>query len=250
MPTTKVSLITVCYNAASTIERCIQSVINQQLPELEYIIIDGGSTDGTIEIINGYVNSISKIISEPDGGIYHAMNKGIALATGKIVGVLNADDCFAANDILQSVVDVFVSNNCQMLYGDIDFVNSAGKVTRRWRSGNYQQGAFNFGWMPPHPSFYMLKEIYDTYGLYSYDYGTAADYELMARLIHRHKLKLCYLPKLMVHMQSGGVSNGNLSKRTSAWGNDYKAMKVNGIAFPIFALFMKPLRKVKQYLAR
>jgi len=245
----RISIITVCYNAGATIERCIQSVVNQQYPNLEYIVIDGGSTDGTLSIISPSRGYITRLISEPDGGIYQAINKGIGLATGDVIGILNADDYFAADDILKQVSNAFVTQHCDVVYGDIDFVNANHHITRRWRSGRYHHGAFNWGWMPPHPSFYVLKKLYDNYGLYSGDYGTAADYELMLRFIHSHRPNVYYLPLVMVCMQTGGASNGNLKKRIAAWKNDYQAMKAHGIAWPALVLIIKPLRKLKQYLS-
>ncbi|PTR01293.1 glycosyl transferase family 2 [Mucilaginibacter yixingensis] len=249
MTAIKISIITVCYNAGATIERCIQSVVNQQHPGLEYIVIDGGSTDHTLPIINKYRQYITRFISEPDGGIYQAINKGLELATGDVIGILNADDQFAAGDILKQVGNAFVTQHCDVVYGDIDFVNADGRVTRRWRSGGYRHGAFNRGWMPPHPSFYALKKLYDNFGPYSNNYGTAADYELMLRFIHTHQSSVYYLPRVMVCMQIGGASNGNLKKRILAWKNDYRAMKTHGILWPALVLIIKPLRKLKQYLS-
>jgi glycosyltransferase involved in cell wall biosynthesis len=244
----KISLITVTYNAADTIERCITSVVAQTYPNLEYIIIDGGSTDNTVVIINKYQPHIHTIISEPDNGIYDAMNKGIQLATGDIIGMLNADDFFADTDVLNCVAKAFATCNADIIYGDIDFVDKQDKIFRKWRSGNYRHGYFNFGWMPPHPSFYVKRGLFNQYGLYKLHYGTAADYELMLRFIHTHQLRVHYIKKVMVKMLIGGVSTKNLNNRIKAWKNDFKAMKHNGLYVPYVSIMLKPLRKIIQYI--
>ncbi len=154
----KISLITVAYNAEATIERCITSVLGQQFSNIEYIIIDGGSTDNSLQIIGKYKDHIAHFVSEPDKGIYDAMNKGIALASGDIIGMLNADDFFADDDVLKEVAAAFCDQGHHILYGDLDYVEQNGKVIRKWRSGKYKTGIFNFGWMPPHPTFYCREE--------------------------------------------------------------------------------------------
>lgn len=248
MSALKISVITVCYNAAGTIERCIQSVLAQQYAGLEYIIIDGGSTDGTLDIIGRYARHIHRLVTGPDNGIYHAMNKGLALAGGKVIGTLNADDYFAGNDVLAKIEQAFTTTNCDMLYGDLDFVDAQGKVTRKWRSGEYKPGSFNYGWMPPHPTFYVRRELFTQSGNYNPDYGSAADYELMLRFMHRQKVGVYYLPVVMISMQIGGVSTGGIKNRLAAWRNDYKAMRSNGVIMPLLALLLKPFRKIQQYI--
>ena len=244
----KISLITVTFNAGDTIQRCIESVINQTFKNIEYIIIDGGSTDNTVQNINRYEKYIQHFSSGPDQGIYDAMNKGIAFATGSVVGMLNADDFFADNGILADVATVFEDQNVQALYGDLDFVNHMGNIFRKWRSGSYKPGIFNRGWMPPHPTFYCRRELFNKYGFYSLEYGTAADYELMARFMHKHHLNPFYLEKVMVKMKVGGASNKNLSSRVKGLLNDFKAMRKNGISLPLAAVFLKRARKLGQYL--
>jgi glycosyltransferase involved in cell wall biosynthesis len=244
----KISLITVTYNAADTIERCISSVAAQNYGNLEYIIIDGGSTDLTDTIVGRYQKYIHTFISEPDKGIYDAMNKGIAVATGDIIGMLNADDFFVDIDVLQKVADAFTTPNVNIVYGDIDFIDKKDKVIRRWRSGKYKHGYFNWGWMPPHPSFYARKQLFDSYGLYKLGYGSAADYELMLRFIHTNKIGVHYINKVMVTMRIGGVSNNNINNRIKAWQNDFKAMQKNGLAVPYITIALKPLRKIIQFI--
>lgn len=245
---TKISLITVTYNAADTIERCIRSVIEQDYPDLEYIIIDGQSTDDTPAIINKYKNHINITIAEPDNGIYEAMNKGIALAGGDIIGMLNADDFFADKEVLKTIAEAFASTGTDVLYGDIDYVDKQDKIIRKWRSGIYRQGYFNWGWMPPHPSFYARQELFIKYGAYNPAYGSATDYELMLRFIHANKATAYYLNKILVKMLVGGVSNKNITNRIKAWKNDFKAMKTNGILFPHISIILKPFRKITQFI--
>lgn len=248
MGSTKISLITVTYNAADTIERCIQSVIEQNYPHLEYIIIDGQSTDDTPAIINKYKDHIDIIVAEPDNGIYDAMNKGIALAGGDIIGMLNADDFFADAQVLKHVTEAFATSGADVLYGDIDYVNKQDKIIRKWRSGAYRQGHFNWGWMPPHPSFYARRKLFNKYGAYNPGYGSATDYELMLRFIHANKATVYYLNKILVKMLVGGVSNKNMTNRVEAWKNDFKAMKANGILFPYISIILKPFRKITQFI--
>ena len=242
-----ISIITVCFNAEQTIERCILSVINQSFSNIEYIIIDGGSTDNTLNIIDKYRHKIKIVVSEADNGIYDAMNKGIKIAKGEIVGMLNADDFFADENILLNVAKAFKLNNPDLLYGDLDYVDNSNKVIRSWKSGKYSNGIFNWGWMPPHPTFYCKRIYFEKLGYYSLNYGTAADYELMVRFLHHNKLSVFYLKLIMVKMEIGGASNNSIYNRIKVIKNDYKAMVKNGIMFPLVSIFLKPLRKIVQY---
>ena len=245
----KISLITVSFNAESTIERCIQSVIGQTFKNVEYIIIDGGSTDNTVQIINKYKKHIHIFVSEPDKGIYDAMNKGIKLAGGDIIGILNADDFFSEEGILDAVYESFRRENTGIVYGDLDYINGKGSVIRKWRAGKYSPGMFNFGWMPPHPTFYCKKDLFYQLGFYSLDFGTAADYELMSRFMHKNGVSAYYLENVMVKMKIGGKSNKSLGNRVKALLFDLKAMRNNGIKVPIVTIFFKPLRKINQYFS-
>lgn len=247
MPDLKISIITVAFNAQNTIERCINSVTGQKFNNIQYIIIDGGSTDNTNQIINKYRDNISFYVSAPDKGIYDAMNKGIAAADGDIIGTLNADDYFADDDILNNVADAFSDPNVNIVYGDLDYVDQKGKVIRKWRSGGYRNGRFNWGWMPPHPTFYCRRELFEKLGTYSLDYGSAADYELMLRFIHINKASVLYINKVLVKMIIGGVSNKSLNNRVKALRFDLKAMRNNGITLPVMTIILKPLRKLMQF---
>jgi len=242
-----ISLITVVYNAQNTINTCIDSVLRQKFNNIQYIIIDGGSTDDTLKIINSYKEKINLLVSEPDNGIYDAMNKGIQLATGDIIGTLNADDYLADENVLGEVSMAFASQQFDILYGDLDFIEPNGKVVRKWRSGAYKNGMFNRGWMPPHPTFYCKRELFEILGSYKLDYGSAADYELMLRFIHFHKKKVFYLDRVIIKMIIGGVSNKSLSNRVKALGYDLKAMRNNAILFPVISLILKPMRKIMQF---
>jgi glycosyltransferase involved in cell wall biosynthesis len=244
----KISVITVTYNAASTVGRCIQSVINQNYPYIEHIIIDGGSGDNTLAVINSYKDHITRLVSEKDKGIYDAMNKGISLATGDIIGMLNADDFYTNDNVLSEIAQAFEHTGADAVYADLDFVNGEEKVIRRWHSGNYKAGIFNYGWMPPHPTFYCKRELYMRLGTYSLEFGTAADYELMLRFIHLHKASIFYIPQTLVKMQAGGVSNKNAFNRIRSLYNDLKAMYKNEVTLPPIALILKPIRKIRQFL--
>lgn len=241
-------MITCCYNAEAHIGRCIESVIAQNYPDLEYIIINGGSTDNTLSIIKKYGSYITKLISGPDKGVYDAMNKGIQLATGEVVGTLNADDFFASGNILTTIGNIFSYNDTQILYGDLDYVDFNETIIRKWRTKPYIKGIYNWGWMPPHPTFYCRRELFDKLGLYNLDYGTAADYELMLRFMHTTDLNTFYVNKVLIKMQRGGMSNKSLINRVKAWRNDLRAMRDNAIKIPLLTLIMKPLRKIGQFL--
>jgi len=243
----KISVITATYNAQNTISKCIESILQQNFKNLQFIIIDGGSTDDTLKIIDKYHDQIDIIVSEPDKGVYDAMNKGIALATGDIVGTLNADDYYASDNILQQIAAAFSERNIEILYGDLDYVDTIGNICRKWRSETYRGGLFDWGWMPPHPTFYCRKNLFDKLGSYKLDYGSAADYELMLRFIHHHGSNPYYLNKVMVKMVVGGISNKSLKNRLKATHFDFKAMRNNKISLPFFTILLKPLRKIVQF---
>jgi len=246
-PAPKISIITVCYNSEKTIERTIQSVFAQQYNNVEYLIIDGGSKDKTLAIINKYANQIDFLVSERDNGLYDAINKGIKIATGDVVGLLHADDVFADETVLSSIANVFKENNNQVLYGNLTYMQPNGKILRKWLSKAYRPGLFNWGWMPPHPTFYCKKELFERLGYYNTNFGTACDYELMVRFMHHYNINSYYLNKIIVKMSVGGVSNATLVNRLKAWKNDHRAMGKNGVKIPTLALLLKPLRKLGQF---
>lgn len=245
----KVSIITVCYNSGVTIKDTIESVINQDYELIEYIIVDGNSSDDTLEIVETYKNQITKIISEPDKGFYEAVNKGIEMTTGDVVGLINSDDMLASNDVISKIVNKFKSNNCDAVYSDLQYVakDNTNKVVRNWISGKYKKGDFLYGWMPPHPTFYVKRGKYVELGSYNLELASA-DYELMLRFIHKYKISLGYLEAVTVKMRVGGTSNVTLSNRIIANKEDRKAWVLNNLVPKFYTLCFKPLRKLKQFL--
>jgi glycosyltransferase involved in cell wall biosynthesis len=207
----KLSIITVVYNGRTTLGDTIQSILNQDYPNIEHIIIDGGSTDGTIELVQSYGNQIAKFISEPDRGMYDAMNKGIRLATGDIIGILNSDDFYADTDVISTVVQTFQQHQVDSVFGDLVFVNpdDLKTVVRYYGSANFHPSRFAYGWMPPHPTFFVKRHAYEQYGLFKTDYKIAADYEILIRFLAKHQLTYRHIPKVMVNMRPGGVSTTN-----------------------------------------
>jgi glycosyltransferase involved in cell wall biosynthesis len=247
----KISIITVTYNSAQTLEQTIQSVLLQDYENVEYIIVDGKSTDDTLSIIRNYRHKIDHFLSEKDNGIYDAINKGIALATGDIIGILHADDFYMNDNVLSHVAETFKKNNADAVYADLYYVDkdNTDKIVRKWKSGNYSDGNFLWGWMPPHPTFFVKKEMYNKYGVYSTELRTAADYELMLRFIHKQKIKLAYLPEFIVKMRTGGKSNDSVKSRVKANKDDRKAWEMNEIKPYFFTLTLKPLRKISQFIS-
>ena len=244
----KISIITVCFNAEDTIADTIQSVLSQDYEDVEYIIVDGKSTDRTLEIIQSYQKRI-KLISEKDQGIYDAMNKGINIANGDVIGILNADDFYKNNQVLTDVMNAF-ADNISIVYGDIEYVknNDLNKVVRKWKSGVFRPGKFKWGWMPPHPGFFIKKSCYESYGLFNLSLSTSADYELMLRMLEVHNLNHIYISKTITSMRIGGVSNSSLKNRFIANRNDKKAWNIHPINPFWFTFIMKPLRKLPQFL--
>lgn len=245
----KVSLITITYNSEATIEHTIQSVLEQTHPDIEYIIVDGLSTDKTWSIIEKYKSKISKLISEPDKGLYDALNKGISMATGEIIGIIHSDDFYTSPNVISQVVDVFEKRQAEGAYADLYYVakDDSSKIIRKWKSGEYHHGMFLKGWMPPHPTLFVKKSCYDQFGLFNLNLGSAADYEMCLRLIHKHQIKLAYLPEYIIKMRVGGKSNVTLKNRIKANQNDRKAWVVNGLKPYFYTLYLKPLRKIVQF---
>lgn len=245
--TLTVSIITASYNSASTIRECLDSVKDQG-DNVEHIVIDGGSTDGTLDIVRSYPH-ISRVISGPDRGIYDAMNKGIALATGDVIGILNSDDFYADGNVLTRVAKVFTKDCIESCYGDLVYVDPAdiSKIIRNWKSGAFLKDKFYWGWMPPHPTFFVRREVYGQYGVFNRDMGSAADYELMLRLLLKQGISTAYIPEVLVKMRAGGVSNNSLFNRLKANRMDRKAWDINGLDPHPWTAYMKPLRKIGQF---
>lgn len=248
----KVSIITVVYNGAEFIRDCIESILNQTYPNIEYIIVDGKSTDGTVDIVNSYGTKVARFISESDRGLYDAMNKGIGLATGDVIGLLNADDFYRHDRVIENMVATFEKTNSDAVYGDMLYVDRTDKqkLKRYWRSGWYSENAFLWGWMPGHLSFFAKRRLYEQYGLFRLDMKSAADYELMLRFIHKNKVKLAYMDEVTIVMRMGGISNSSLQNRLRANRDDQLAWQLNGLKPYFFTFWLKPLRKLKQYVSK
>lgn len=245
----KFSIITVTYNSEKYLSDCIRSVHKQNYKNIEHIIIDGKSTDSTVKIIQNNSNHISHWISETDRGMYDAINKGLQMATGDIIGILNSDDMLASADVIRSIADCFETTNADSVYGDLVYVDpeNTQKVVRFWKGISYKRFRFRYGWMPAHPTFYMRRELIEQYGLYKNHYYTAADYEFMSRYLYKHKISAAYLETMIVKMRTGGASNENLFTRFRANRRDYLAMKKNKIPLPFIVSILKPLIKIPQF---
>ena len=248
----KVSIITVVYNGVAFVKDCIESVLNQTYSDIEYIIVDGQSTDGTVEIVQTYGTEIAHFISEPDKGLYDAMNKGIGMATGDVIGLLNADDFYRHNRVIENMVATFERTGSDAVYGDMLYVdrNDPQKLKRYWRSGWYRDNAFLWGWMPGHLSFFAKRMLYEKHGAFRLDMKSAADYELMLRFIHKNKAKLAYMDEVTIVMRAGGISNSSLKNRLRANREDQIAWQLNNLKPYFFTFWLKPLRKLKQYVSK
>jgi len=264
----RLSLITATYNASTYLPYCFANVAAQNVP-IEHIVIDGDSTDGTKSIIQQHSQQISKYISEPDRGLYDALNKGIAMASGEIIGILNADDFYSNGTVLQQVLEVFDNPDIDACYGDLLYIKensslyraetgtkfplndfSEMDIKRFWRSGLHSAKGFYWGWMPPHPTFFVRRSIYEKFGSFRLDMGTASDYELMLRLLLKHRINCHYIPKILVYMRTGGISNATVVNRLRANRMDRKAWSVNNLKPYPWTIPFKVLRKVPQYLLR
>lgn len=246
---TKVTIITATYNSASTVKDTLASIDAQVYPNIEHLVIDGCSKDATLSIVQEF-GHVSHLICEPDRGIYDAMNKGIRLATGDIIGILNSDDFYPDSDVIADVVKHFEETGCDALYADLIYVDpeKTTKIVRKWRSGNFSRDNFLTGWMPPHPTFFVKKSVYERLGCFDTRLRSAADYELLLRFLYINKIATSYLPRVLVHMRSGGMSNRSFRNRIKAHLEDYRAWSFNGIRPKWYTVVMKPIRKVFQYL--
>jgi len=247
MPT--ITIITPVRNSADTIEHNIRSIANQTIPS-QHILIDAVSTDSTLDIIQRQQSPNTVIISESDRGMYDAINKGLQHAQGEIVGILNADDYYPNNTVLAQVTKTFTNPDIDACYGDLIYVDpiDTDKVVRNWQSGDYNQRKFYSGWMPPHPAFFVRRKLYEKFGGFRLDLGSAADYELMLRMLLKHQAKAAYIPKVLVHMRNAGMSNASLQNRLRANRFDRQAWRVNGIRPRPWTLVAKPLRKIGQWV--
>jgi glycosyltransferase involved in cell wall biosynthesis len=287
-----ISIVTVSFNARDTIGDCLASVAGQSVRP-EHVIVDGASTDGTLEIVRGWRGHPVRVLSEPDQGMYDAMNKGVECVSGDIIGILNADDVYADAEVLEQVQQAMSDPGVEACYGDLVYVKeevrrkkaeghtsshtssgalseqgisngapadrslesrknghteaTGGRVTRYWRAGEGSARLFYWGWMPPHPTFFVRRTVYERYGGFRLDLGSAADYELMLRVLVKHGVKAVYVPRVLVRMRVGGVSNVTVGNRVRANRMDREAWRVNGLRPYPWTLWMKPLRKVPQW---
>jgi glycosyltransferase involved in cell wall biosynthesis len=246
----KISIITVCCNSEATIEDTILSVLSQSYDNIEYILVDGASSDATLSIIKRYSRKISHIISEPDNGTYDAMNKGISIASGDVIGILNSDDIYYKETVLEKVVSAFADPEVDACFADLVYVDkdNTSRIIRTWKSAKYYEGLFQTGWIPPHPTFYVRKHVYERYGLFDPGYVLAADYEIMTRFMARHKIKTVYIPEILIKMRIGGTTNKSISNIVKQNMEIYRAAKKNGIELSLFFLFHKLYNRSMQFL--
>lgn len=247
----KVSIITVCFNSAASIGDTVKNVLAQDYRDIEYIVIDGGSTDGTLEILAKYRGGISRCVSKPDKGVYDAMNKGIRLSSGDIVAFLNGDDMYANGNVVGEMVKFILSNNLDAAYGDLVYIdrNNTNRITRFWKTGEYKNRAFCSGWVIPHPTFFCRRQVFEKYGYFNEDFQIAADFELMLRFIEKHRINIGYLPKVIVKMQRGGKANVLRGVIHGNW-EIIKSFHLNGLRLSPWFFIRKPITKISQLFIR
>ena len=248
----KISIITVVLNAATTVEDTLRSVASQTYPEIEHIVVDGGSTDGTLEIIQRHRDRIATLISEPDRGIYDAMNKGIAVATGDIIGTLNADDIYADEQVLEKIARVFTDPAIGACHADLVYVARADldKIIRYWKSCPYTDGLFEKGWLPAHPTFFVRRALYRRYGGFDLKFRFQADFELTMRLLAVHKVRSVYLPEVIVKMRMGGVSNRSVWNVIKGNLEAYRACRLHGLRVTPLFVVRKVVSRLPQFFNR
>ena len=244
----KISIITATYNSASTVRDTLKSIAEQEYADIEHIIVDGLSKDNTLDIVKDFTH-VAKVISEKDKGIYDAMNKGVKLAGGDVIGILNSDDFYTGSTILTKVAAAFEDPAVEAVYGDLQYVkqDNVQVITRTWKSGSFRKKSLYYGWMPPHPTFFVRKHIYEKCGIFNTTLRSAADYELMLRVLLKYGARVQYIPEVLVKMRAGGMSNASLKNRFRANKEDAMAWKLNQLKPYFFTMWLKPLRKVLQF---
>lgn len=245
----KITVITATWNSEATIAFALESVARQDHPDIEHLIIDGGSKDGTLSVVEGYRRPGLRVISEPDKGIYDALNKGLRLATGDLIGFMHSDDVYADDTVLSEVAKAFQDTDADLVYGDLAYVSKDDlqQVIRLWHSGQYSLKKMKWGWMPPHPTVYMKRICYEAWSGFDERYRIAADYEAMLRYLLRDDIRVGYLPRVLVKMRVGGASNRSLKNILLKSKEDIRAMKAHGVLWPN-ALIWKNLSKIPQFL--
>ncbi|NKI36444.1 glycosyltransferase [Wenzhouxiangella sp. XN79A] len=250
----KISVITATYNVAGTVQDCLDSVRGQGHGNVEHVVVDGASSDGTVELLEGHRDRIDRFVSEPDRGIYDALNKGVAMASGDVVGFLHADDVFSGSSVLSRVAGAFADDAVGAVYGDLQYVKSddIGGVIRHWRSGEFVPARLRWGWMPPHPTLYVRRSWYERLGGFDLGYSIAADYQWMLRLLSQDDLRVAYIPEVLVKMRVGGASNRSLKNIVRKSREDLRAMRETGVGAlgGVGALVWKNVSKVGQFVKR
>jgi len=249
----KISVITVAWNSATTIADALASVNAQTHPDVEQIIVDGGSTDATLAIVQAEGKRVSTVVSERDKGIYDAMNKGLKLACGEVVGLLNSDDFLDSPDVLATIAEAFADSSVDVVYGDLCYVlqHTPSQIVRYWRSGPFRPGSFARGWAPPHPTLYVRRELYERFGGFDLAYSLAADFELMVRFLEVHHVRVRYLPQVLVRMRLGGASNKSLRNIVRGNREIWRALHHHGLAGPMLGWIVhKALLRGRQFLSR
>lgn len=246
----KISIITITYNSAKTLSRALESVQGQTYKQIEHVIVDGASMDGTRELIEAYAARYKNVrwVSEKDDGIYNAINKGIAMATGDVIGFLHSDDVFNSSDSIEQIAHAFERTDADIIYGDLQYCR-AGKVVRRWQSNAFHPRSLKYGWMPPHPTVYVRREVYQQVGSYDEWFRISADYDMILRLF-KAGYKTHYIPSVLVSMETGGASNKDTKARLSKTQEDYLVLKKNHVGAGLLTVACKQLRKIKQFIRK
>lgn len=252
-PPLKISLITVTWNSAATVADTLRSVNDQTHPAVEHIVIDGGSTDATLAIVRAEGKRVATLVSEPDRGIYDAMNKGLRLASGDVVGLINSDDFYASDDVLATVSAAFEDPNIDAVYGDLCYVrqNDPSRIVRYWRSSPFEPGSFARGWAPPHPTLYVRRQLYEKFGAFDLSYSLAADVELMARFFEVHRIRARHVPKVFVTMRLGGATNKSVANVIRQNREIWRALRTYRIGGSLASYTLhKLISRGRQFLAR
>ena len=246
----KISIITITFNSAKTLKRALESIQHQTYADIEHVIVDGASTDGTREMIESYTKAHKNVrwVSEPDDGIYNAINKGIKIATGDVIGFLHSDDIFNSADSIEQIAHAFDESGADIVYGDLQYVR-AGKVVRRWQSNAFHPRSLKYGWMPPHPTMYVRREVYEQVGPYDEWFRISADYDMILRLFQAD-YKTHYIPFVLVSMETGGASNKDTKARLSKTQEDFLVLKKNHVGAGLLTVACKQLRKIKQFIRK
>jgi glycosyltransferase involved in cell wall biosynthesis len=248
----KITIITACYNGAETIEDTIRSVASQTYRNIEHIIVDGNSTDNTMEIVARNRDKVSIVVSEPDDGVYHAMNKGLRLASGDVIGFLNSDDVYVDEHVLDKIAAIFRDAEVDACYADLIYVERENpqKLVRYWRSRPFSPGLFKRGWMPAHPTFFVRREIYEKYGGFDLQFRLQSDFDLTMRLLEKHRIRSVYIPTVLVRMRMGGLTNKSVLNVLRGNLEAYRACRKNGLKVTPFFMVRKVLSRLPQFLRK